>query len=334
MRKALTVLELLVTIVLSLTVLAAVYSAYLALFKNYEGQSTSLATFLESSIGLEVFRQDLEHAGYGISENVTKPAVEIETGTSSCVVSITIRSTYKVSSVKTHGMAILDCSNSSSPVYTYYPSSQNQKEIKAVVMQTDGMLIQLHSPSRKFFILPGQYSEICNKEKGKILLAFPVEVSDSWLNSTEMNNSTQAYSVIRYCLSNDTNDATDYCKGTYVLKRGVDEEGEKAFLECVGDLKILYDWDGTLCDPTNSSSSCHSPTKEDLEKNLNMIYVYFLLREGKKDRSFTFKNSVRIDEDKDGKTDVILKLPSFDPDAVHYRWRVVRLAIKPMNLKR
>jgi type IV pilus assembly protein PilW len=343
MRKGITLLELLIALALSLVVLAAVYSAYITLFKSYKKESTAVTTQIESTIGLEILRQDLEHAGYGISKDETKLPLEVfylpktPPNCQSPSVHLVIRSTYKTSDDDTQGWAVLSCKAGDVPhcLISYnFPYCPNEKaKTEAVLLKPNGSIF-----SGRFVV--DDSGDKC-PEDADTLLAFPISGSGEWERcdgTSTPSCQNQFCNVIEYYLDEDSDAQSSYCKGTYVLKRRVDKR-EEPLLDCVGDFKVVYDWSGTgKCDPTGKDPdlpACPAPTgSSDLRENLKMVYVYLLLREGKEDPNFTFKfgTSFKVDG-------VTLNLPK-DLDyytkeghnPLHFRWRVVKIAVKPMNL--
>jgi type II secretory pathway pseudopilin PulG len=66
-----TILELMITMITFVIVIASVSSIFLGLVNQFKQQSKIAETNLEGLTGLEILRQDIEHAGYGLPWNVT-----------------------------------------------------------------------------------------------------------------------------------------------------------------------------------------------------------------------------------------------------------------------
>jgi type II secretory pathway pseudopilin PulG len=66
-----TLLELMITMITFVIVIASVSSIFLGLLNQFKQQSKIAETSLEGLTGLEILRQDLEQAGYGLPQNVT-----------------------------------------------------------------------------------------------------------------------------------------------------------------------------------------------------------------------------------------------------------------------
>jgi type II secretory pathway pseudopilin PulG len=66
-----TLLELMITMIMFIIVIASVSSIFLGLVNQFKQQSKIAETSLEGLTGLEILRQDLEQTGYGLPQNVT-----------------------------------------------------------------------------------------------------------------------------------------------------------------------------------------------------------------------------------------------------------------------
>jgi type II secretory pathway pseudopilin PulG len=66
-----TLIELMITMIMFIIVIASVSSIFLGLVNQFKQQSKIVETNLEGLTGLEILRQDIEQAGYGLPRNVT-----------------------------------------------------------------------------------------------------------------------------------------------------------------------------------------------------------------------------------------------------------------------
>jgi type II secretory pathway pseudopilin PulG len=66
-----TLIELMITMIMFIIVIASVSSIFLGLVNQFKQQSKIAETNLEGLTGLEILRQDIEQAGYGLPRNVT-----------------------------------------------------------------------------------------------------------------------------------------------------------------------------------------------------------------------------------------------------------------------
>ncbi|AEA34052.1 PulJ/GspJ family protein [Hippea maritima] len=128
-----------------------------------------------------------------------------------------------------------------------------------------------------------------------LLLGFPYE------DNVSNGCSKQFCNQIVYSLSSDQNIPT--CnKDTRNLLRKVGSSNGEPILNCVGGFDVIID-------------NVSKPT---------LVNVYILLQEGQKKRDYNFGNSV-LSEDS----------ISFDlskiTDYQHYRWKVIKISVKPMS---
>ena len=108
MRKGLTLLELLLVVALSAIVLAGIYYIYSYLVKGYLKESRRATIQIESAVGLEVLRQDVEHAGYGIAVDEPTLPIKVEKGPDGGI-RLRIVSTYNLTNKETRGWSIVRC---------------------------------------------------------------------------------------------------------------------------------------------------------------------------------------------------------------------------------
>ena len=130
-----------------------------------------------------------------------------------------------------------------------------------------------------------------------ILLGFPYD--DNVTNGC----STQFCNVITYTMSN-SQDIPTCNPNTRKLLRKVGNSNGNPILNCVADFdaKIKFD-----------NSTNPKPI---------LVNVYIVVQVGQKDRNYKFDNSSLS---KDG---INFSLPS---DYQHYRWKVIKLSVKPMS---
>ncbi len=315
MRKALTLVELVVVLVITMLVFSAVYFGYTFLFKKYLRQTTTSTLQIESAVGVEVIRQDIEHAGYGIG--LDEPTLPIKTEVdSSGKYHLKIHSTYNISNDLTRGWALVKCTGAgSSPTQLApNPSSEPFPSTKAVFLSLTGDIAS-------------GYSDFTCPDAG-YYLAYPVPKIT--LGSGEsFVCANQACVEIEYYLYN-TSSKNPLCPNLPSLGRKVSWKKRGGVIgrltpivDCVADFKVRYNWGTkTYVDPTGATIA--GATSEEERENLKLVHIYLLVREGKYDPNYTFTGTTTVDG-------VTLNLPS-TPDAIHYRWKVVKLSVEPMNL--
>jgi prepilin-type N-terminal cleavage/methylation domain-containing protein len=71
-----TLIELLITMVIFILVIAAGSQIFTGLLTQFKQQTKIAETNIEGIVGLEIFRQDIEHAGYGLPWNLSGAAYQ------------------------------------------------------------------------------------------------------------------------------------------------------------------------------------------------------------------------------------------------------------------
>jgi len=69
-QSGLTLVELMITMVIFLIVIAAMSNIFVSLLGQFKQQSQIVATNIEGAVGLEIMRRDIESAGYGLAWNL------------------------------------------------------------------------------------------------------------------------------------------------------------------------------------------------------------------------------------------------------------------------
>jgi len=307
-NKGLTLTELLVTIIIIIVVLGAAYLTYIKILKGFKRESENTATQIENIVGLEMLRLDLEHIGYGIPKDETAKIIEWDENNKI----LTLRMTLNNTNQQTRGYLIAQCdsSNKLNILNITYDGREDR---------TNNNVIVIKAEDRKFFdkgTVSGSTittSKTC--EANKVYIAYPVS------NNTNGCSLTNNYcEKITYKLSNEN--LIKRCNpNTYNLIRQVGDGGGEPVLNCVADWIVTFD-------TTDNDLS----TNDKIRANLKAVNVYILVQEGKYDREYTFNspdlsgNSGDYKLTDDGQA---LKLPQ---DYQHYRWKVLKIKVKPMDL--
>jgi len=310
-RRGLSLVELLVSLVIALLLLSAIYLGYVSLFKTSSQETISATSQIEKLLGLEILRLDVEHAGYGIAyklSNGSEGDFPIEwNGTT-----LTIRSIYNVSNEETNSWGIYDCSNRN-----FIVKEGNFKNSTTVVA------LEPISDYTVFFN-SGRLSSICNGTEKKYLV-FSYDSSSSGSCKQPVCNE------IKYYLYSSSS-VPNYCVTNTVLGRKVNAGNPNPLIYCVADFKVRFDWDTNgngIIDSGEENQNINIPPSSStkvysVRKQLKLVIIYLLVQEGKYDPRYNFSANTTIDG-------VILNLPS-NPKARHCRWKIVKMVVKPMNL--
>ncbi len=304
-NRGFTLVELLVTMFIIVLVLGASYITYINLLKGFKGESKEVESQIEKLVGLELIRLDLEHAGLGIGVDQIDLPIEWD-GTT-----LTIRSTINNANKKTFGWLMVDCSSGSWP--TDFLDTRGD---------TSNTNIVFLDASSKFFV--ANSTSLACPDSG-VYLGFPVQ--NSVASGSGNGCSTQWCNIITYSLSS-TQSIQSCNPNTFNLLRrtggnAINNTGGTPVLTCVADFQVRFDLDTNGDNIVDSENTSTLPTTPDLLRSqLKRINLYLLVQEGKKDMKFNFTGSTSIDG-------ITLNLPE---DFQHYRWKVIKISVKPMDL--
>lgn len=335
-KKAFTVIELLVAIAITSVLLAAVYFTYNNLFKKSKYETYIAEAEIEKTIGLDLIRLDIEHAGFGITDVETCPTVRFGTSfpsPSDCdddlsfsQNALVIRSMINNTNQKEIGWVYVDCTSGAWP--TGAPSLIDER-----MDNTNNNLIFIDATSGNF-AATGTFGTCPGTG---IYLAYPYDSLTNMDNCVDL----QYCHRIVYKLSSTTE---DYCHpSTRSLLRGIDgtaSSGGNPILHCIGGMEVKVDIDTDSDGITDLEYQDFSVldingdgvvASDEIINHLSRVHVYFLMQVGKKDPKFTFpKSTLSINE---GGTTVEFDLSSLIGSGYqNYRWKIVKISVVPMNL--
>ncbi len=338
MRRGFTLIELLVTMTIIFIVLAGAYIAFTNLLRGFKRESKSIETQVETTVGLELLRLDIEHAGYGIGEGQPDLPIELVSITTSDPLytnkeQLNIRSVLNNTNQSTIGWALVDCSAGFTRVAgDSIPSGTNVVYLGA---------------GNKTFIANGTYDE----GNASVCPGTGFYVAVPYDSTVASGCTTQYCNQISYVLSNSQNLSTCH-PNTRNLLRAVGASAGNPLINCVADWKVRFDidrdgdgntdvYDGLYNSATGTNdldlNNDGFVSASEIRTGLKKVNIYVLVQEGRRDPSFTFSNAVPCATSASGfcvRTDtgagtLDLNLPT---DYQNYRWKVLKLFVKPMNL--
>lgn len=337
MRKGFTLIELLVTVVLVSLIMLAVYYTYNNLFKSSKEETLLAESEIEKVIGSEIIRLDIEHAGFGITENETCPVIrwgnvfplpagcddDISTNNNIFI----IRSMINNTSINETGWVYVDCTTGNWPSSAPYIVDERLNRSNPKLLFFDS--------STGSFVANGNFGTCPGNG---VYLAYPYNDISNMDNCID-----QVYCHrITYRLSSTQNN--DLCNpATRNLLRGIDgtaSSGGEPILNCVAGFTVLFDVD--IDEDGISDLEYQDYSALDIDNNgivestevmkaLKRVHLYFLIQVGKRNPKRIFNQEVlEINEP--------LTTVSFDlteiPDYQFYRWRVFKVSVIPMNLRK
>lgn len=357
-----TIVELMITMVVFVLAIAAASQIFTKLLTQFKQQSKIAETNIEGIVGLDLLRQDIEHAGMGLPWNITgiayieatdvtyndapgNPPRAVISGimadgsdylviksSNASSLNAAGKSTHLTSdgNVRTWGLHTDDLNNTDE-VIVISPGSTaaNSRTLIASggVYYTSFNNVSLYAPADNTDVRLVYGISPANATNA---LRAPFNRSDYYLSAA---NPLSAINVPARCAA-----------GTSVLVRATLNQDNGALdempvLDCVADLQVVYDLDtdndGTIDTPTNDISAM---TTQQIRDQLRNVQVYILAHEGQKDTTFTFNNytaggtSVRVGRSALIGRDFDLSTIA-DPDYDNYRWKLYNISVQTGNLR-
>ncbi len=299
MRKGFSLIEALITLIIVSILTSAVYYTYTTLFRGAKSSSESTEQQIEKSIGLELLRLDLEHAGYGIAKDATDLILQWNSGSST----LTIRSTINNTNQSTIGWVL--CVNGI--------MSDARKDT------TNNNLVFIDASTENYS--SAVTTGLC--PASGIHIGFPFQTGANACNV----GGTNTCNTITYSLSN-TN-LPDHCHpNTFNLLRAVNSGSGNPVLSCVADFEVRFDLDTNADGKINcSSDSCLTdvlPANNNaIRTQVKNIHVYLLIQEGGLNKEYVYSGG---NPTIDG---ITLQLP---PNHQHYKWKAYKISVKPLGM--
>ncbi len=370
-QKGMTLVEILVSLVVLLIVIGGAGAAYLKLLKGFKTQSKVSESYTENLAARELLRYDIEMAGYGLpydltnlsspkyNEAVSNGAVppdppdpaSFNDAPNNIPRSFVFsdnqgQNSSDVLVIKSQAAGINKTSRKWSVLY--YDSATSRWKIKKwnnteqdfsnpdrfIILDTSRAL-QKTSTNWYFTFLAAYYSDAS-------ALAIPGTTANLNLvyGVDPDTNLRMPFNRVDYYLKKPASNFPSRCyENSCILYRSTINQGDGArndepLMDCVMDFQVAFglDTDGDrnmetwITDLNTIADTNGNGTADEIRSQVRQVSVSILFHEGRKDDTFQFSGSLNLSD--------VAALGSFTPtgDAVHYRWKVLQLAIKPMNL--
>ncbi len=335
MRRGFTLIELLVTIVIVSILLGAAYVTYVTILGGFGRETKSVETQIETVVGLELIRLDIEHAGYGVGEDqpdlpLSSPAPD----------SLWIRSVL-------NNTRLIRDTVTGDPVHWSLVECNGPGLIPVVRAGDDVTNLPTNNVGLVFLGAANRFhagtttNTLCPGVGVFVAMPYDTTVANGCLN--------QFCNIISYFLS--AVQPLQTCNpNTRNLLRAVGNAPGSPLINCVADVRFTFDvdanGDGTVDVRDGDFTALDlngdtTVTADEVRRGLKIVNVYLLIQEGGFDRDYTFRNFVtcavtptdpRLSGDcvvANPTTGVQLNLPV---GFANYRWKVIKLSVIPMNL--
>lgn len=362
-----TIVELMVTMVAFVFVIAAASQMLTGLMTQFKQQSKISETNIEGIIGLEIMRYDLGHAGYGLpwvipagttyseaasatpcgtadpstyNDSAANPPRAIVSGNNNC----TNNSDYLV--IKALNVAGNEPSRKSThliPTSPYIriwtPASENFENTDRVIVIKGGAGASLRELIQSGGTFYTTYSNITNapwqpSEPSDFRIVYGI--NDSGADSPRMPFNRADY----YIRPLATDELPRCARGTGVLEKATLQHGNSGkfvpmpILDCVADMQVFYrldtNDDGTVDNETDDISTLDATL---IREQIKEVKVYILAHEGQRDPNYTYPNNPL--QYADGGFGNVINF-DFDDRGItnwdDYRWKVYTISVHTENL--
>jgi prepilin-type N-terminal cleavage/methylation domain-containing protein len=359
-----TMIELMITMVIFVLAITASSQIFTKLVTQFKQQSKIAETNIEGIVGLELLRQDIEHAGLGLPWNISGVAyTEATDATYNDAPGDPPRAFISGNSALANGADYLVIKSASSAtssaggkntrltsdgnVRTWSSTTDDLGGTDRVIVISPG---SSDSNSRALVVSGGSYNASLNN----VSSFAPLDEMDVRLvygiSPANTTNALRApFNRADYYLS-AANVPTRCANGTSVLYRATlnHETGdldEMPVLDCVADLQVIFidnngvphndlSFTDALPDGNGNGVIDSSETRDQLRE----VNVYILAQEGQKDPTFTFNNytaggtSVRVGSSAVFGRDLDLAAAGIT-DYANYRWKLYSIFVQTNNLR-
>jgi prepilin-type N-terminal cleavage/methylation domain-containing protein len=364
-----TMVELMITMVIFVIAMVAASNIFSGILNQFKQQTKIAETNIEGVIGLQMFRTDLEQAGFGLPFDLDGTAYNEAVSTNQPYV--------------TPG-DFNDSPNPPRAIVAGHGVGMNDSDVLVIKASNIG----INAPSQKWAYRTSTGGLIVNKEwtdidgnavtaenfnaEDRVIVLKPVvqdrqqvlvrsvdfysrfDGLDDFEPPTTLNETHLIYGIgTDPALRMPFNRADFYIRrsadmpqrcaqGTGILYKGVLRHNDGQFnemelLDCVLDMQVVF---GLDTDEDGSTDTFSSPDghvalndAESLRTSLKQIRVYILAHEGQRDTSYTYPNSTISIEDPDLGLIKIVNLSTEIQNWSNYRWKVYTIVVTPYNLR-
>jgi len=370
-KTGFTLVELLITMAILGVALMAISNTFVGLVNHYKQQSKLAETNIEGIIGLEILRQDMERAGYGLpwvvpatySEAVGAPASNYNDAPNP---PRPIMSDNNYTAGMNNGsnypdLLVIKAANlaryATSQSWTYLTTgatnlwdvaSENPAVTDYVVVLSPG----LADTDARTLVVAGTpamwaplFRDIVNFQPGasdpQPRFVYDIYDSESYSRTPPRMPFNRAdYYVLGP--GGSLNVPSRCAPGTGVLVKSLisQKDGSRAdvlpLLDCVADMKVIFrldrNGDGNLSPTDVLNDTLGAPlTARQIRAQVKEVRVYILAHEGQQDRNFTYS-----------RTTIYVGDPGIDSGLghsynigakVHYRWKLYTIVVQPKNMR-
>jgi len=365
-NHGITLIELMITMAISIIVLMALFESFLLVLKSYKQQTKIAEANIEKLAGLEILRKDIEMAGFGLpwdlngntyneaasdSSYTPNPASAIFNDAPSnppraFAFSNNGNTNANNSDVLVIKSSIAKIGNSVARKwgYAYYDALSSKWKIKSLAIedfQSGDYYIALTSDTNRR--LQGYFNSLFPSlvgASGDVYLTFGINTSTPRMPFNRVDYYLRQPSIPpKRCSPNS------YELYRAEINQGDGKRSEQPILDCVKDFQVAFGLDvngdrvvDTWRDDLNLTDSNGNGTiADEIRKQVKAVKVFILIQEGQRDKKLNYSKTINLGDDLDGNGSIDSSeiLSTFTPsgDDVHYRWKLLQMTVNPINLQ-
>ena len=339
--------ELMVSVLVTAIVLGSATAAYLKLMKSYKTQSRMSEGYMATTTGLEMLRYDLQMAGFGMPTNAVTYADPLEATDATMLNETNSTVTRPLSQVNNTGTGNSDMlavrSTTADPAtggkwsIVYYNAAA---WIKPGLTTGDSYIVMDSSKNLQTTSCGGTAPLwLCNDSGGT--RAFSSTLTTATFLAYGVGTATsmrRAYNRADYYLGGGTLPSRCYA-GSSILYRSLISQTTggaggtriaQPLLDCVLDFQVVFGVDaagtGVLTWSADTSGAWAS-SKANMSTQLKEVRVYLTYQDGSIDTSYNSGATLSYND-----PGALLGSVAIPADARNFRWQTAVVAVKPMNL--
>ncbi len=349
-----TLIELMVTMVISLIAITATTTIFAKLLTQFKQESRVAESNVEGVIGLEYLRKDTQAAGYGLPAAIPAGVNYAEAATGPvgtndstanpprAVFSLNDsasglnNSDYLV--IKSLSVAVNDDAAGKSATLSVgdvkpawdVASEQLNPTDRVIVLSTIDNTTSLVASGGAFFTMYNSTSGFAPADSSQVNIVYGVSKNNDLrmpFNRADYFITGAAVAVPNRCAPNTgelVKAAVNQSDGGYTYY---------PLLDCVADMQVIFgldtNGDGAVDTWSNDISAFSAAT---IRQQVREVRVYIVAQEGQMDPSYTSPNPITGDgEFGDGRAPG--DAYTLAADQLNYRWKVYTLVEKPLNLR-
>ncbi len=351
-NKAFTLLELLLALLISILVMAGIFYSFNTVINSQIQQSKIAESDISSLMGLEIIRKDIELAGFALPWSID-PSVSYSEASSDSdfspspdffndapssvprpfVLADNLNTSARNSDVLAIKSSVLNYESSVSQKYgiLYFDSSSSSWSFNRYSLNdlSDGDYYIILSFDRSLISSSTWY---CSSLSCPLLSGLDVDLAYLYAGLSSVVP-RMPFNRVDYYLKRPSS-FPSYCSpNSYVLYRSLikhsdGSRNEQPILDCVMDFQVSFGLDTNSDGFIDIWSSGLPSDSSTLRNQVKQVKIFIIYQEGQYDPNFISSSSYTLGDNDTG----ILSIFTPTDDDVHYRWKILKLAVNPLNL--